>query len=47
LTWTLPYVSDFGDTVGVTMIPTPDNVIVCVGVTALSVTMIFPVLVPF
>jgi hypothetical protein len=47
LTWTLPYVSDFGDTAGVTMIPTPDNVIVCVGVTALSVTMISPVLVPF
>ena len=28
------------------MMPTPANVIVCVGIYALSVTMIFPVLLP-
>jgi hypothetical protein len=47
LTWTLPYDRVFGETVGVTMIPVPDKVIVCVAGVALSVTMIFPVLVPF
>ncbi len=43
-TWTLPNDREVGDTVGVTMMPTPDNVIVCVGIYALSVTMIVPVL---
>jgi hypothetical protein len=47
LTWILPKLRDFGDTVGVSMTPTPDTPIVCVGVTASSVTTIFPVLAPF
>ena len=46
-TWTLPNDSDFGDSVGVTMVPTPDTVIDCVGVTALSLTTTVPVIVPF
>ena len=45
-TWTLPNDREAGDTVGVTMMPIPDNVSVCVGVTELSVTMIFPLLLP-
>ena len=45
-TSTLPYDREVGDTVGVTMMPTPDRLIVCVGVTALSLTTTFPVLVP-
>jgi hypothetical protein len=45
-TWTLPNDREAGDTVGVTMMPIPDNVIVCVGVTASSVTMIVPLLLP-
>ena len=45
-TWTLPNDREVGETVGVTMTPTPDNESVCVGVTALSVTMMVPVLCP-
>jgi hypothetical protein len=45
-TSTLPYDREVGDTVGVTMMPTPDRLIVCVGVTASSVTTTFPVLLP-
>jgi hypothetical protein len=45
-TWTLPNDKEAGDTVGVTMMPIPDNVIVCVGVTELSVTTIVPLLLP-
>ena len=45
-TWTLPYDRVFGDTVGVTMMPTPDTEYDCVGMYALSVTTIFAVLVP-
>jgi hypothetical protein len=44
--WTLPNDSEVGETVGVTMMPVPDTVIDCVGVTALSVTMIVPVVNP-
>jgi hypothetical protein len=45
-TWTLPNDREVGETVGVTMMPVPDTVIDCVGVTALSVTMIVPVVNP-
>ena len=45
-TWTFPNDREVGDTVGVTMMPIPDNESVCVGVTALSVTMMVPVLCP-
>lgn len=40
-TWTLPNDRDFGDTVGVTMVPTPDAEIDCVAMYASSVTTIF------
>jgi hypothetical protein len=45
-TRTFPNDREVGNTVGVTMMPTPDNVIVCVGTYALSVTTIVPVLLP-
>lgn len=45
-TWVSPYDRLVGDTVGVAMMPTPDNERVCVGVTALSVITTDPVIFP-
>jgi len=45
-TWTLPNESEVGDRVGVIMKPEPETGTVCVGIYALSVTVIFPVLLP-